>query len=230
MDTAPSTSSVLVARLQASDHAPVVKLASRSGGDLTTISSPVKRGRGRPKKNPEGSVMAHGTSVTQKEREAPTKVPLVDPPAVPMSGEGRALGASVEGTSGAVDSGKPHSAEEMVSTVGKLAEQVAIVNTLGGGLPVKRKRGRPRKEESRMVPRKNPLADGNGSKAVAAPSVSATNPVSSSSTAPPSCEGTELSENLDISPSAKRPRVAQETEIEPPPVTISSQQVRLLFT
>jgi len=78
MDTAPSTSSVLVARLQASD-APVDKLASRSGGDLTTISSPVKRRRGRPKKNPEGSVMAHGTSVTQKEREVPAKVPLVDP-------------------------------------------------------------------------------------------------------------------------------------------------------
>ena len=157
--------------------------------------------------------MAPGTSVgptVQRERGAAKEVRLVDPVAVPMSVEGRPLGSGVGGAPGLVGSGKPHSA------VGQQAEQVAIVNTVGEFLPVKRKRGRPRKDESR-TPRKNPLPEG------VAPTA-----ICPSAEAPPSKGGIDLSENLDVSPSAKRPRVAQETE--PPPPAVASLQVRQLFT
>ena len=120
------------------------------------------------------------------------------------------MGSGEGGAPGLVGSGKPHCA------VGQQAEQVAIVNTVGEFLPVKRKRGRPRKDESR-TPKKNPLPEGFAPTAVCP-----------SAEAPPSKGGIDLSENLDVSPSAKRPRVAQETE--PPPPAVASLQVRQLFT
>lgn len=234
---------------KAADDAVQLASSSRTAGGGGVIVEPVKRGRGRPKKNPPPDVVSPGTSSSppvKRGRGRPRKVPLAEPP----GGEGvkdRPWGAKMGVTlpqGDIVDSGDPQSAEEIATSVGKLAEQVAIVNTMGGLLPVKRKRGRPRKQQpgeqaSRVVavdpvsgtpikrargrPKKNPpVQDVSKNVTMTAPVIAAVLPVPSCSYSPIPLSTQATVHPLALAPSdaegppAKKPRVEQEVDIMSP--------------
>ena len=231
------------------DDAVQLASSSRTAAGGGVIVEPVKRGRGRPKKNPPADVVSPGTSSSppvKRGRGRPRKVPLAEPPA----GEGvkdRPWGSEMGVTlpqGDIVDSGDPQSAEEIATNVGKLAEQVAIVNTMGGLLPVKRKRGRPRKQQpeeqaSREVtvdpvsgtpikrprgrPRKNPpVHDVSKNVTMTAPVIAAILPVPSCSYSPivlptqSTVHPVVLAPSDAVGPPAKKPRVEKEVEIMSP--------------
>ena len=234
---------------KAADDAIQLASSSRTAGGGGVIVEPVKRGRGRPKKNPPADVVSPGTSSSppvKRGRGRPRKVPLAEPP----GGEGvkdRPWSAKMGVTlpqGDIVDSGDSQSAEEIATSVGKLAEQVAIVNTMGGLLPVKRKRGRPRKQQPeeqashgvavdpvsgrpikrpRGRPKKNPpVQDVSKNVTMTAPVIAAVLPVPSCSYSPLPLSTQATVRPLALAPSdaegppAKKPRVEQEVDIMSP--------------